>query len=127
MSQPADQRQRFQSETWALLVLGLPLVGSQVTQFAVHTTDTLMLGWYSVTALAQSTLGGQVFFIMYVLGAGIAWAVLPLVAGAWTAGDVTQVRRITRMGLWASTLFSAVAMVPMWYAAPLLLMIGQTP
>jgi MATE family multidrug resistance protein len=47
-------------EARSLLILGLPLVGSQVAQFAVHTTDTLMLGWYSVLALAQVTLGAQV-------------------------------------------------------------------
>ena len=53
-------------EVRSLLVLGLPLVGSQVAQFAVHMTDTLMLGWYSVLALAQVTLGAQIFFIAFI-------------------------------------------------------------
>ena len=62
-------------EARSLLILGLPLVGSQVAQFAVHTTDTLMLGWYSVLALAQVTLGAQVLFIAFIATSGFAFAI----------------------------------------------------
>ncbi|MGB1235645.1 MAG: MATE family efflux transporter, partial [Planktomarina sp.] len=120
------QTKSFKSESWTLLILGLPLIGSQVAQFAVHTTDTLMLGWYSVIALGQVTLGGQIYFLLYVLGSGFAWALLPIVASAWENKDVTQVRRVTRMGLWLSSAFAALTMVPMWFASPLLQMMGQT-
>lgn len=117
----------IKAEAKSLLILGLPLIGSQVAQFAVHTTDTLMLGWYSVDALAQSALGAQVYFIAFVLGSGFAWAILPMVAKAAEEQDWQSVRRTTRMGLWTSTIAFAVMMVPMWYSEPILLALGQQP
>jgi len=47
--------------TRAVLKLGMPLVLSHLAQFAIHITDTIMLGWYSVTALAASTIAGPNF------------------------------------------------------------------
>ena len=114
-------------EMRALLVLGLPLIGSQVAQFAVHTTETILMGWYSILALAQVAIGAQVFFLAFIIGGGFSWAVLPLVATAVEQGDDTTARRITRMGLWLSTGAALVSFVPMWFSAPLLIYIGQDP
>jgi MATE family multidrug resistance protein len=115
------------SEARSLLILGLPLVGSQVAQFAVHTTDTLMLGWYSVLALAQVTLGAQVLFIAFIATSGFAFAILPMVAKSMAEDDSQSARRATRMGLWVSTLAAALLFLPMWYAGPLLEAMGQDP
>ena len=79
-------------EARSLLILGLPLVGSQVAQFAVHTTDTLMLGWYSVLALAQVTLGAQVLFIAFIATSGFAFAILPMVAKSVAEDDWQSAR-----------------------------------
>ena len=114
-------------EARSLLILGLPLVGSQVAQFAVHTTDTLMLGWYSVLALAQVTLGAQVCFIAFIATSGFAFAILPMVAKSVAEDDWQSARRATRMGLWVSTLAAALLFLPMWYARPLLEAMGQDP
>ena len=32
----------------ALLLLGLPLIGSNLAQHSLHVIDTVMLGWYGV-------------------------------------------------------------------------------
>ena len=37
----------FNQHIRAILLLGLPLIGSHLAQFAVHVVDTIMLGWYS--------------------------------------------------------------------------------
>ncbi|MGB0799816.1 MAG: MATE family efflux transporter, partial [Planktomarina sp.] len=94
---------KYTREAKTLLLLGLPLIGSQLAQFAVHTTEVFMLGRYSITALAQGALGAQVFFIAFIFGSGFGWAVLPMVAASVEDGDMVQVRRVTRMGLWLST------------------------
>ncbi|RKF16556.1 MATE family efflux transporter [Roseovarius spongiae] len=94
-----------------LLALGLPLIGSHLAQFAITLTDAMMLGWYSVEALAAEVLGGTLFFAMFIMGSGFAFAVMPMVASAEAAGEETQVRRVTRMGCWASILFG-LAMLP---------------
>ena len=111
----------------ATLVLGLPLVGSHLAQMALHVTDTVMLGWYGVTALASVVLGGSSFFIIFVLGSGFAKAVMPMVATALGRGDEVQVRRDTRMGLWLSILFGVLVYPIFWWAKPILLALGQQP
>ncbi len=110
-----------------LLVLGLPLVGSHLGQLAIGLTDTVMLGWYGIEALAAITLGGTFFFVLFLLGSGFAWAVMPLVAGFDAEGDQTSIRRATRMGIWLSVVYAALALPVMLQAESILLALGQTP
>jgi MATE family multidrug resistance protein len=110
----------------AIAVLGLPLILSHVAQFSISLTDALMLGWYDVTALAAQVLGGMMFFVLFLFGSGFAWAVMPMVAEAEAAGHSQQVRRVTRMAMWLSILFSAVSMPLMIWSEPILLALGQT-
>ncbi|MGR3500718.1 MATE family efflux transporter [Pseudaestuariivita sp.] len=111
----------------ALLVLGLPLIGGHLAQFAVQLTDTVMLGWYAVEALAAQVLAGSYFFLLFIVGSGFAWAVMPLVAEAHSQGDETQVRRVTRMGLWLSVLFGALCLPLFWWSGAILRLLGQEP
>ncbi len=111
----------------AVLKLGLPLIGSHVAQFAITLTDALMLGWYSVEALAAEVLGGTLFFVLFIMGSGFAWAVMPMVASARAAGDETQIRRVTRMGAWASILFGLACLPFMVKSAPIFRALGQDP
>jgi len=120
-------RKTYRQHSRALLVLGLPLIGSHLAQMAIGITDNLMLGRYSVEALAAGTLGFSMSFVLFIVGSGFAFAVLPMVAGAMAEGDETQVRRVTRMGMWISVLFGLVAMAPMIWSEPLLLALGQQP
>ncbi|SDE45246.1 MATE family efflux transporter [Limimaricola pyoseonensis] len=107
------------------LALGLPLIGSNLAQMAMNVTDTLMLGWYDVTALAAATLATSMFFLLFIVGAGFAWAVMPVVAAAAEAGDEVQVRRVTRMGFWLGLCYSAVFLPPMLWSGQLFLWMGQ--
>ncbi|MBT8474409.1 MAG: polysaccharide biosynthesis C-terminal domain-containing protein, partial [Alphaproteobacteria bacterium] len=111
----------------ALLVLGLPLIGSHLAEIAITVTDTLMVGWYSATALAGLTLAGVLYFSIFVLGSGFARAVMPIVASAAGTDDDRQVRRVTRMGAWLSILFGALAMPLLIWSEGWLLAIGQAP
>jgi multidrug resistance protein, MATE family len=117
----------FAPQARAVLFLGLPLVGSHVAQFALHLTDTIMLGWYSVTDLAAGALGATVFFVIFTFGTGWANAVMPLAASAAASGDETEVRRTTRMGLWLSALFSLLTLPIFVFAGPILQSLGQEP
>ncbi|MDK3073163.1 MATE family efflux transporter [Sedimentitalea sp. JM2-8] len=111
----------------AILVLGLPLIGGHVAQYAITLTDTVMLGWYGVGELAAVTLAGSYFFVFFILGAGFALAVMPMVAAVAAKGDDTSVRRITRMGLWLSLAYGAIAMPVMIWSEPILASLGQPP
>ena len=111
----------------AVLVLGVPLIGSHLAQMALHVTATIMLGWYSIEALAAAVLGATSFFVMFILGAGFAQAVMPMVAHAAAAGHDTEVRRATRMGLWLSVLYGLLALPVMWFSGAILRAAGQDP
>lgn len=111
----------------ATLALGLPLIGSSLAQMALHVADTVMVGWYGVVPLAAVVLGSSTFFILFILGAGFAKAILPMVAAARAAGDEAQVRRDARMGLWLSAGFGALIYPVFWFAGPILLALGQAP
>uniref|UniRef100_UPI00356882B1 MATE family efflux transporter n=1 Tax=Actibacterium sp. TaxID=1872125 RepID=UPI00356882B1 len=117
--------QSYTAHFRATLTLGLPLVGSHLAQYAVTLTDAVMLGWYDVRVLAAQALAGMMFFVLFIMGAGFAFAVLPLVATAAGAGDQRKVRRVTRMGLWISTLFGLLVLPLFLWSGPLLRAAGQ--
>jgi MATE family multidrug resistance protein len=117
----------FLPQARAILALGLPLIGSHVAQFALHVTDTVMLGWYGVTDLAAAALGVTVFFAFFTLGAGYANAVMPLAAAANARDELTEVRRVTRMGLWLSLGFSLLVLPVFIWSGPMLDAMGQDP
>ena len=58
----------------AILTLGLPLIGGHLGQMAIGVTDTIMVGWYSVEALAAVTLASTYFVVLFIFGSGFAWA-----------------------------------------------------
>lgn len=109
----------------AILKLGLPLIGGHLAQIAIGITDTVMLGWFSVEALAAVTIGSTFFFVLFIFGSGFAWAVMPMVASFEAEEDQTNVRRATRMGLWLSTGFSVVVLPVMIWSEPVLRLMGQ--
>ena len=119
--------QTYQEHTGAIWKLGMPLILSNLAMFAFHITDTVMLGWYDVTALAASTIAGTLFFVTFIVGAGFAQAVTPLVAAAAEDDDDIQVRRVTRLGLWLSIFYGLVVTIPFFWAEDILIAIGQDP
>ncbi|WP_339767933.1 MATE family efflux transporter [uncultured Pseudosulfitobacter sp.] len=126
MTQPQMPRMTYPGHVRAMLVLGLPLIGGHIGQMAIGVTDTVMLGWYGVEALAAVTLASTYFFVLFLLGSGFAWGVMPMVASYDAEGDEVSLRRATRMGLWLSVGFGAVVAPMFIWAEPVLLMLGQT-
>ena len=106
-------------------MLGLPLIGGHLAQFAISLTDTVMLGWYGVTALAAVTLASSYFFLFFMLGSGFAFAVMPMVAASAASGDEVAIRRATRMGLWLSIIYVFLVMPALWWSGPILQLLGQ--
>ncbi len=111
----------------ATLVFGLPLMGAQLASIAIGVTDTVMIGWLGTTQLAAAVLATQFYFLLWIVGAGLSFAVIPLASNARGAQNVAGVRRSVRMGLWLLSFYSAVAMVPLWFAGDILLALGQEP
>lgn len=110
--------------TW---VLGVPLVGSNLAQFAINLTDSIMLGWYDVRALAAVTLAGSLHFLLFILGAGFGHAITPMIAAAEETGDHRQARRVTRMALWLIIGFSLIVAPFYLFSGTILVGLGQEP
>ncbi|MDD9911131.1 MAG: MATE family efflux transporter [Ahrensia sp.] len=117
----------FAGHLKATLVLGAPLVAAQLSQMLIGVVDTIMLGWLGTEELAAGTLAFQAFFICLIFGIGFGAGMMPLIAGALGADNPQEVRRATRMGLWALLGLGLVLQLPLWFTGELLLLLGQDP
>jgi len=117
------------AEARALVTLAAPLVLTQLAQMAIGTTDLILLGRYSQSALASVAIGSTIYWFAWLLGGGPASAVSPMIAHILgeRAGNRGGVRASLRMGLWAVGIVSLVVMPIMWSARPILLLLHQQP
>jgi len=111
----------------ATLTLGVPLIGAQLAQLGIHTTDVVILGQLGAQTLAAMVLAGQFLFTVLIFGSGFSIAVMPMVAQAYGRGDATSVRRSLRMGLWVAIVYWVLAQPLFWNAEAILLAFGQKP
>lgn len=128
---PRDESD-FQDNSWmghirATLALGIPLIGAQLAQLGIHTTDVVIVGQLGIQELAAIVLAGQFLFTVFILGSGISIAVMPMVAQAFGHGDAVAIRRSLRMGLWASIGYWLLALPVYFHAEPVLLALKQKP
>src|ERR1700742_223669 len=117
------------AEARETLKLALPLAATQLAQMAIMTTDVIMLGHLSTTALAAAALGNTAFFFCWILGCGPVAAVAPMIAHTLGAdpGNVTDIRSAVRMGFWAMLAISLPLMALLLFIEPIYLVLGQTP
>lgn len=113
-------------ELRATVALALPVIGTQISQVAINTTDVILLGRLSPQALASGTLGANTFFVLMIFVLGVLTAVTPLTAQARGAGDLRGMRRTVRQGLWAAAALSVPAMAVLWHAEAILLALDQS-
>lgn len=116
----------YSAHARSLLRLGLPLVATSVAGFAIHMTDTIMLGWYDVISLAAATVATSIWFVVFILGAGFSNAVVAMVAAAAAEGDLVRARRVTRMSMWLGLMFVVFAIAPLWWSQAFFRLLGQT-
>ena len=126
---PKPSRAPWRTELAALLVLALPMAFTQLAQMAVMTTDVIMLGRLSQTALAAGAIGSTVYYFAWLIGAGPPSAVAPMVAQSLGAepDNKEAVRAIVRMGLWAVILMALPMAAVLVSGRWVLLHLGQDP
>jgi multidrug resistance protein, MATE family len=105
--------------------LGLPLIGAQMAQMAIHATDIAMVGRIGAPELAATALATNYFFLIYMFGSGFLIALSPIVAQAFGANDPRAVRRSTRMGLWFAATYGVICVPALLAVEPVLLWLGQ--
>src|SRR5690606_27080988 len=115
------------TEARATLALALPIVGTQLAQIAIHTTDVLMLARLSDHALAVGALAFALFSFFWMLGIGLAIGVAPIASHAigYDIADRASVRDAVQDGLLVSLGFTVVTALLLWFCEPFLVWFGQ--
>ncbi|WP_018897440.1 MATE family efflux transporter [Rhizobium sp. 2MFCol3.1] len=134
MDTPIDARKlapvtdnRWSAHIRATLALGVPLIGAQLAQLGINTTDVMIVGRLGAEHLAAMVLAGQFLFTILVFGSGFSIAVIPMVAQAYGRGDVVSVRRSLRMGLWVVMAYWVLMLPAFFNSEHILLAAGQKP
>ncbi len=134
MDTPLDARRlaRDNNNSWpahfrATLALGIPLIGAQLAQLGINTTDVMIVGRLGAEHLAAMVISAQFLFTILIFGSGFAIAVVPMVAQAYGRGDVVSVRRSLRMGLWVVTGYWLLMQPVFYHAESILIATGQKP
>lgn len=109
------------------LRLAAPMALTQLVQFSMHLTDTLMIGRLGKDALAAGGLGSTIFYVAVIFCLGVVASVAPLTAQAHGARKARLVRRTVRQGLWVATLLGALSIAVLWHTELLLGWLGQDP
>lgn len=123
----AHGRAAWVSELRALLAIGVPMGLTQLVQFSINTVDVLMIGRLGPAPLAASSLGLVIFYVLFLVGLGLAMAISPLVSQALGADreNYGDVRISVRMGLWAMFLISPLLLPVVLNAERIALALGQ--
>lgn len=126
---PAPVKGPWRREFFALMAIGLPMALTQLVQFSINTVDVVMIGRLGPEPLAAGALGLVMFYVLFVAGMGPAMAVSPMVSQALgaDAGDVRDVRRSVRMGLWLVGIGAPALSLIYLFAEEFAVMTGQPP
>lgn len=124
----------LRGETRALLALGGPMALTQIISFSIYTIDTIMIGRVGTQALAAAAVGSVVYFLLWMIGAGPASAVTPMVSqavGATIGHPNTDARRdarrSVRMALWLIVLLTVPMFAALFATRDILVFFGQDP
>lgn len=134
MDTPIDARRlapttdnRWGAHFRATLALGIPLIGAQLAQLGINTTDVMIVGRLGAEHLAAMVLAAQFLFTILIFGSGFAIAVIPMVAQAYGRGDLISVRRSLRMGLWVVIAYWVIMQPAFFNSEQVLLFAQQKP
>jgi len=117
----------WRREAPPLLRIALPLALAQMAQNGMSLVDTLMVGRLGPASLAGIALGSMLFFFLTLLAGAVLFAVGPLVAQAVGAHAPARAADVARHGVVLAALMTPVVMALLWWAGPLLSLLGQDP
>ncbi len=115
------------TEARATLTLALPIIGTQLAQMAIHTTDVWLLSHYSAKALGAAALGVAIFSFLWMMGLGLAMATPAIAAQARgrDPNDIEGVRQAVHDGLIATGIVGVICTGILLVMEPFLRLIGQ--
>ena len=103
-----------------------PIALQNLMDAAVSSADVIMLSFVSQTALAASSLAGQIAFVQQMLLYGISSGASVLSAQYWGKGDRRAVERVMGLSLRITLIFSVCLSLAAAIVPSLLMRISQT-
>lgn len=122
-----ERRSWFWGDIVPTLALGLPLAGAQLAQIAINITDVQFISRLGAEELAASALAFNFYMVLWFCGTGLLQAVIPIAARARAQNKARDLRRVVRMGFWATALFCVPALALTHFCESILLLFGQKP
>ena len=117
-SQPSPHS--FRQEARALLVLGAPIILSQVAQVVMGLLDTVMSGHAGAFEQAVVGLGVALWIPVFIGLMSVVQAVSPMIAHHFGAGDHDAVAHDAREGIWLALYTGLLPLLLVPLAPPLL-------
>lgn len=127
--QAVTTRQAWTAEMRATIVLGWPLILTNLAQTAMTATDVVMMGWLGPDALAAGALGANLYFATMIFGLGLTTATAPMIARELgrKGHSVRDVRRTVRQGMWVAVAIAVPMWIFLWHTEQILLAMDQDP
>lgn len=110
---------RVYKEISALVLLGLPIIISQVAQTAMGFVDTLMAGNYSEQALAAVAIGSSLWIPALLTMNGVLMALTPILSQAFGANDQQEIQTNVEQGYWAALFFGVGFAILLYQCGPI--------
>ncbi|MBR0552905.1 MATE family efflux transporter [Stakelama marina] len=119
----------WRRELGALVRLSAPLVGANLLQMAIYSSDVIFVARLGSHALAAATLGVYLYAVLLFALIGLVNAAAPVIAAELgrKRHAVREVRRSFRMAIWLSVIASLPMMALLAHGGTLLGWMGQDP
>lgn len=105
--------------------LALPVIVGQLGIIMMGVVDNAMVGRIGYYPLAASALANGIFFLIFVIGMGVTYAVSPLVSNALGKGNVEQCGIILKQALAVNLLIGIFLGIVTYFSAELFSMMHQ--
>ena len=107
---------KYISEIKSIVIIGLPIFGSQTSYMLMGVTDTIVAGRANTTDLAALAIGNSIFNPLWFALSGVLFAVTPIVAQLFGAKKFNQIEDKVRQILWMALMVGlALSLIPVSY------------
>ena len=118
---------KYKEEYRKLLQLGGPILVTQLSVIVFAFSDTIMVGHYSVNALAAAAFVNSLFLVPNVMMMGLASGVTPLVGALYSQRKCREAGSITRSSLQVNIVMALICTLIMGLMYFMLPYMGQAP
>ncbi|NOX18308.1 MAG: MATE family efflux transporter [Chlorobi bacterium] len=117
----------YKSELSDTIKLAAPVSIGQLGHIAMGVVDSMMVGQVGAVPLAAASLVTGIFFLILVIGFGVAFAVTPLTAIAKGSGDNEECGTVLREGFILNFFIGIILFAVLYFAADFLRFLNQPP